>query len=614
MRFSPRVHTLTARLVCAAALGVLLASTSLAGGWAEDGPAARIPGTAPAESAPRLDALWRDLAANLGPTLTADRRLFLGARTFTAKSCVSMKRADVFPAIDSGGVGTRTVYLWASTRDRRHSPAADFAWQQTVLRGFLERLRAENDALSGQAVRLADQADRLARALRGGAALPEPAAAADALPPNPWPGHCARSLQAALARGNRGAAQMWADELAATTFALADLHRWLGYVVQNDLAMLAFQAQSEGLFRSLDATYQGRYDDDRDASRFPGAYLIDPVLCNLLEIERQAERLYWPPSRYLVRGLAGDLQARRDGVDAAAAAVWMPPDLRGTFVRLREHLAPRNRRLWDQAAASPYDRSYLANMLFRLSEANVLDAVEVVLERFNRSNPAPTQHALMGVLFYRGGEPGGAVYQWEDRFDPRLVSSAGALGPSNGAALLAAQRFTWGQFDGWDSYESVNSLQAALTTRHMDCVTATDMVGSLFRNAGRAGYYSIRLSSGLVGHSLAAAEVATADGAAIATADGLGPPQDSARFWPDAFFNGWQWPEWWQGQRYDMYTAELYARGLDNYVWVEGYVIRGPNAGTLVRASVPYLPNRAPAATVRVFEPPRVRPARATDG
>jgi len=231
-------------------------------------------GTTPAAVGPRLDALWHDLAADLGPTLASDRRLFLGARTFTARSCVSVERADVFPAIDGGGVGTRTVYLWASTRDRRRSPAADFAWQQTVLKGFLERLQGENDALSGQAVRLADQAKRLARALRDGAALPEP----------------------------------------------------------------------------------------------------------------------------------------------------------------------------------------------------------------------------------------------------------------------------------------------------------------------------------------------------IATADGLGPPQASARFWPDAFFGGWQWPEWWRGPQYDMYTAELYARGLDNYVWVEGYVIRGPNAGTLVRASVPYLPNRAPAATVRVFQPPVPQPARATDG
>jgi len=47
---------------------------------------------------------------------------------------------------------------------------------------------------------------------------------------------------------------------------------------------------------------------------------------------------------------------------------------------------------------------------------------------------------------------------------------------------------------------------------------------------------------------------------------------------------------------------ELYVRGLDNYVWAEGYIIRGPNAGTLVTACVPYLPNRTSNLVQKVLQ------------
>jgi hypothetical protein len=45
-------------------------------------------------------------------------------------------------------------------------------------------------------------------------------------------------------------------------------------------------------------------------------------------------------------------------------------------------------------------------------------------------------------------------------------------------------------------------------------------------------------------------------------------------------------------------------RGLDNYVWAEGYIVRGPNAGTLARAPVPYLPQREKKSVQTVFAGP----------
>ena len=45
------------------------------------------------------------------------------------------------------------------------------------------------------------------------------------------------------------------------------------------------------------------------------------------------------------------------------------------------------------------------------------------------------------------------------------------------------------------------------------------------------------------------------------------------------------------------YAVELYVRGLDNYLWAEGYIVRGPNAGTLTTARIPYSTHRLDEST-----------------
>src|SRR3712207_6852879 len=72
------------------------------------------------------------------------------------------------------------------------------------------------------------------------------------------------------------------------------------------------------------------------------------------------------------------------------------------------------------------------------------------------------------------------------------------------------------------------------------------------------------------------------------------------------------WRDWSSGvcsSDLNPYCYELYVRGLDSYVWSEGYIARGPRAGTLTTAAVPYLPGRdaaAPAAPAsrKVYDGP----------
>jgi hypothetical protein len=157
---------------------------------------------------------------------------------------------------------------------------------------------------------------------------------------------------------------------------------------------------------------------------------------------------------------------------------------------------------------------------------------------------------------------------------------------------------------GWDNYEGkVTTLKEALDTGKLDCIRGTDMMGALFRDAGQAGYCVIRLCCGLTGHSVAAAAVGPAGQGRIAIADCLVGDGGNLT-WPSAYFRGMTWPEGCPGPCPPAFSAELCVRGLDGYLFAEGYVIRGPHAGELVKASLPYLPGREWPAVTKVYAGP----------
>jgi len=579
-------------LMCAVTALVAVATSSSTGA----GPSA-LPPSRPSPASGQVTALWRDLAADLAPTLTASRGLLLGSRDPSGPSCV--RPGTVCPlASASGGPGTRKTYLWLHSLPKRQSPSADFTWQQTVLRPGVEELQTRNRKVLPDVVRLAGRARQLARALRDQAAV-DAFSATSSISVRDWPTFCAAEVERAGARGDLASARLWSGELAAATFALADLHCWLDYLVENELAVLEFQARCRNLFLSCDPLYAGTYSPHRDVGRFPAGRAVYTAIDNYLEVERQAEWLFRVPRDFLTVRLDGAFTVKRDGVSEVPAAVWMPPHLRGIFVRLREHLSAANQEVWDEAAASRFDRSYLANMLFRVSHAGALDQLAVVLERFSAAHAKADRHKLMDVVFYRGGDPSGGV-EWGDRFAARLMDAAGVMAGTDEQALLRSQHFTRATLGTWKNYGWSGTLREVLSDGKLDCINAADMIGALFRNAGHAGYYNIRWCAGLAGHTVAAAEVATAGGSAVVIVDGLQPPQTSAESWPYAYTRGTAWPEGYTGRQADVHAVELYSRGLDNYVWVEGYIVRGPNAGILVRASVPYLPNRLRSSTLRV--------------
>jgi len=183
------------------------------------------------------------------------------------------------------------------------------------------------------------------------------------------------------------------------------------------------------------------------------------------------------------------------------------------------------------------------------------------------------------------------------------LSAAEEIKPdeSDSDALLEACRWT-NRFYNPSNYGVTFTLRDALEQKKLDCVRATDMIGAIFRNAGRTRFAHVRWCAETSGHSVAA-YVGTENGQPdVILADGLNPPAQPEH-WPDAYFHGHTWPPGLAGNP-TPYCVELYVRGLDSYIWADGYIIRGPNAGELTTASIPYSTHHRDAGTKKVFDGP----------
>jgi hypothetical protein len=155
-------------------------------------------------------------------------------------------------------------------------------------------------------------------------------------------------------------------------------------------------------------------------------------------------------------------------------------------------------------------------------------------------------------------------------------------------------------------YGTTFTLNDALQQKKLDCVRATDMIGAVFRNAGRPRFGNVRWCGGTYAHSVAAfLTVGDDDKPRTLLADAL-DPKDQPELWPACYFKGHAWPPGLESAAGGAkpYSAELYVRGLDSYLWAEGYIIRGPQAGTLTVAKIPYFPRRQEQSSQHVFEGP----------
>jgi hypothetical protein len=128
------------------------------------------------------------------------------------------------------------------------------------------------------------------------------------------------------------------------------------------------------------------------------------------------------------------------------------------------------------------------------------------------------------------------------------------------------------------------------------------MIGAIFRNAGRIGFGNVRWSCETGGHSVAAYGHADGDTIKFQLFDGLNPSAQP-EFWPECYFHGHAWPPSLEDNT-PPYAAELYLRGLDSYIWAQGYIIRGPNAGLFTKTAIPYSIRLQQASSSKAFNGP----------
>jgi hypothetical protein len=548
--------------------------------------------------------LLAKMASDVQRCVDVSRPVLLGSRDPAGPSCIQIVKTGDVVGLDTmpsdmrdldGGPGTRMVLMSWGLGTRGKSAKEDFLWHQRRLKTLLENIAASNSEPRRLSEELAKEAEEFSRRVGEWSRFPAGFSGAKFSDKGDWPSFCLTSLNEAVAAKDLTAAKRWAAEFASATLSLEDLHRWLEFLVANHLTALEFQAKCESLFSWTDSRNPA-YSPGISISRFPAGMLTLHGLGNYLEVERQAEQLFQVPKERVVE--VGDRQHATD------ASVWMPPRLREVFLRLEEKLSPANRQTWEAAARTPYEHAYLVNMLFRATRGDMVDQLGVVLGRLNEVKPNATISDLMSVLVYRGHSFGGL--EWADRYQPQLMQAAADLHGSDEEAFLEAHQYTYGFYRACE-YSLTLTLREAIERKRLDCVRATDMMGDIFRNSGRARLGHVRWSSGTNAHSVAA--VATNEGGQrkMLLLDGMAP-MEKPEVWPDAYIHGHAWPPGFENND-PPYCMELYVRGLDNYIWAEGYIVRDVNAGTLMKAAVPYLAGRDKATAEKVLTEPSAQVA-----
>jgi hypothetical protein len=432
----------------------------------------------------------KELAAMVEKCMTSSRPVLLGSRNPQGPSCVAISRSgDIQDAMPiqlgdvNGGPGTTMGALYFFDRNNCKSAQQDFAWHQNRLRTFLENETVLNRPVLELASRLAEKAQQFHEVAENWSSWPAELSAVEFDRREDWPGYCMAELDKAVAAKNLSGVKHWAGELASATFALADLHRWMGFLTDNYLRALDFQQQCRTLFPLVDAR-QTAYDFHSTISQLPAGILCSDCKTNYYEIERQAERLFsMPPDR------AREISMNQH---LTPGSLWMLPGLREQYRKLQDILSPENQKTWDTAARTPFEHSYMTNMLYRAWQTETVDDLEVVLKKFDALHPHASVGELMSVLMYRGHSFAGL--EWGDRYQPQLREAADQIPASmtDTEALLNACRWTHEFYNSPENYGPTFTLRDALQKRKLDCVRATDMMGAIYRNAGRTRFGNVR--------------------------------------------------------------------------------------------------------------------------
>jgi len=274
------------------------------------------------------------------------------------------------------------------------------------------------------------------------------------------------------------------------------------------------------------------------------------------------------------------------------------PALRECFLKVESGLSAKNRETFDLAARTPFEHSYLANMLYRAWTADRAAALCVVLERFDHNYPSATMNQLMDAMMYRGHAFGGL--EWGDRYLPKLMSAGNSLSDVDREAFIGARDWTIDFYRKTPAtYGLTYTLREALEEKKLDCVRSTDMIDAIYRNAGRAGDRQ-RLVGAPARSAIRSPRCWMARTRCWPTGWICRPSRSAG---PTPISTATPGPREWKTSRRRIPSSSIFAASTTTSGPTDTSSA-GPNAGQLARAAVPYFPDRTSKSWSRAFEGP----------
>ncbi|TVR43467.1 MAG: hypothetical protein EA402_09655 [Planctomycetota bacterium] len=397
-----------------------------------------------------------------------------------------------------------------------------------------------------------------------------------------WPARCLTNLRNAHEQGDAAAIGHWQAEYQAALEWARDLIAWGHLLAQNQLSNLDFQQANSELFQAMVPAYKnlrGGYNPNSHVGRFPAGTNGLYGIWNWLEVERQADLLLAPDAQW-------EELARQPFAHPSVLAV--PPPYRASAAQIRQALPPNAQATWEEALSAPYERSFVIAALARYQKVQALEQVADVMTLAAQQWPRQEipLWALMDALPWRAGDSFAGM-EWADRFSPAVSKLMPQRLPNQKPQRFAAlHQLVYNRYQQCEYSGLVLTLREALQRNSMDCIRVTDLYGALWRNMGQAGFLPIRQIRAGMGHTIAGLILHPGDrGEVIISMDGM-IAENRPRRWPDTAGGG---------QSGELVCNELFYRGLDGYVFLEGVIVRGSQAGTRIQAAVPWLPGRQEA-------------------
>src|SRR5439155_2403429 len=124
-------------------------------------------------------------------------------------------------------------------------------------------------------------------------------------------------------------------------------------------------------------------------SEYPAGLISLHGISNYVEVEHQAEQLFSTPMEQRI-------QAASDR-HLTSGSLWVAPEQRQTYLKLQAALSPDNQQTLNLGAHTPYEHSYLVNILFRTTKAHKIDDLCTVLKKFDSLHPRARVGELCSV-------------------------------------------------------------------------------------------------------------------------------------------------------------------------------------------------------------------------